>query len=187
MTMFGSAKLSGLKARGVDLFKAFSRGADLAGADFSGARLVLCLFLNAMAPGLQISEALLDKSSFAGSDLTDANVTLARGPATIWSGAKLLGTDFRYAELMDAHFIEVTAIGAKFSAARLERASFYRASLESVEFVKANLLRTNLSKAMMTSVPFIGANLYEAIFRDSKATKCDFTDANTKRAVFNAA
>jgi uncharacterized protein YjbI with pentapeptide repeats len=187
LVAFSSAILSRVNFRGAVFHKVLAMGAPLDRADFTGADLAHCLFVEMKAEGLLLERARIERTSFARSDLRGAKVTDAHGQGSIWTGATLDGADFSFAVLPDAQLSEASAKGTLFFGADLRGARFYRAVLDGAQLFHANLARADLNKASLNATVFREANLYDAKLLGAAGANCDLEDAYTARARFEGA
>ena len=118
------------------------RGANFAGANFSGAKLTGATFHESRLEGADFHDAFLDRVLFDGANLAGANFagasaaqarfdfTSLKGAVcsnanmlkASFEGANLIDTDFRGANLFEAEFLDATGSSAKhFEGANLKR------------------------------------------------------------------
>ncbi len=132
--------------RGADLSRAYLIGADLSGADLRGADL--------------------SGADLIGADLSGADL----------SGARLIGADLSGADLSGARLI-----GADLSGADLIRADLIGADLIGVDLSGADLSGVDLSGARLSGADLSGADLSKTIFDENQVNlfcqKYDFTNS----------
>jgi uncharacterized protein YjbI with pentapeptide repeats len=95
----------------------------------------------------------------------------------IFSEQNLIESDFKRADLCDAHFEN----------AQLQRANFTQANLDGAYLQGANLTKTILKKADLSEANLTGANLTEAILIKADLTGANLTRANLTRAILEGA
>jgi uncharacterized protein YjbI with pentapeptide repeats len=186
-TILSGANLTEAVGEECHFLQAIAAKAVLNRARFARARLERCAFLEIQASGIDLTQADLTRSSFAGATLDRAVAVEARGEATVWIGARLDYADLSHARLPRAHFSEGSLLYTRFCAADLEEARFYRASLDHTELGQARLFGADLCRATLTGARFVGANLYDAKLLDAVVSGCDFTGANLRASTLERA
>jgi uncharacterized protein YjbI with pentapeptide repeats len=139
--------------------------ADIAGADFAGARLVIANFSECLGPGASFRNATLDNASFSDAQIPRTDFSFATGVGvdfrsanlerTIFSGASLPKSDF--SEAMMNSVIASTDrsntrrrtdfTGSKFTGTTIRNCDFSDCSLEDASFEGADLVKTNFARA----------------------------------------
>lgn len=104
----------------------WAHNADLAGANFSYARLYGSIFVDATLDGVDFSMASLDGATFMNIDLVSTNFIQTRMKGTFWDN--------------------VTVKNASFINADLSLASFFNVSFDQVEFLETSLQAASLSE-----------------------------------------
>ena len=115
----------------INLISAKLNGANLSGADFTNAKLML-------------------------SDLCEVSMI-----ETKFVGANLAGAMMSEACLQKADFTDALLVGADLSGADLEEANFTAANLGGVNFTGANLRGVNFSEAIMTGADFTKTDILQ--------------------------
>jgi len=113
-----------------------------------------------------------DKDSFAGADLTRADLR----------EANLTGADLR-----EANFTKANLSGANLLGANLRDANLSDANLTEANFTKANLKDANLIRGNFTKSNLSGANLNGAVLTKTKLNEADLSGANFTGAALNKA
>jgi len=139
--------LANFDLSGLDLSKL-----DLTGADFSG--------------------AMLDKTSFAGSVLADANFTQALAREA----------DFSAADLERAQFAKASAASSTFAQAKLRNAQLVVGDFTGADFSASTLANADLRGAVFDQAKLAGADASAC-----QAQSASFTDGDLSGAKFNAA
>lgn len=124
-----------------DCAKCYLRGAELAGAQLTGADLRNTVFYEADLRGADLRKGDLSKSDLGRAVLMRADL----------SGAKLRGVDLTRADLLRARLVL-----ADLSGANLGRADLMEADLVAADLSGADLSGANLSKAILFD-PYWGA------------------------------
>ncbi|OIQ95341.1 secreted effector protein pipB2 [mine drainage metagenome] len=174
----GYLELDGLDLRHCNMtntsfFGAYLRGANLSGANMERAYLNLARLENAdlshaNLKDATIFQAIFDKTSFKGANLTNARMIGTLGNVDM-SDANIshgrFGLDIGNQPMGAMRF---DAIGGNFANSNFEGADINRTNVRFANFRNANLRNTNLfradfSKADLTGADITGANLNEAI------------------------
>ena len=113
-------------------------------------------------PGINLADALLERVSWRGVDLSSANLVQA---------------DFTCADLTRADLSATAARGAQFRAAKLRRARMRGINAPAARFVGANLQGASLVKADLSGATLTNANLTGASLRGANLTKANLSDA----------
>jgi uncharacterized protein YjbI with pentapeptide repeats len=202
---FADTDFSGVTAAGIHFLKSDLRGLKLAGAsltkcnfldtkvegvDFSGATLTQTVFLTASGEGAIFKDAKLtnlrvvkdssfERASFAGAEMSRANLRGTRLSGSDFSGARLdeadlsecdlRGATLRRAVARDSRFIKADLSGADASAADLMRAILQRAKIAGASFRGANLFRADLLRVQVDGATDMkGANLTQIRYVEAK-------------------
>jgi uncharacterized protein YjbI with pentapeptide repeats len=118
--------------------------ANLLGANFEGAKLIL----------VSMAHADLQGARLAGLELTGADLSNAK-----LLGARLSGSELSYVNLDGALLRNTHLEGATLDHASLRGANLTRAEAPAASFVNANLEGTQLTQANLRTALFLGANL----------------------------
>lgn len=163
--VLNEAKLTGLVARGAQLYAAVFVKADLVGADFRGAMLAKANFIGIRGQGMSFGGAELSGAVFVDTcELAGArfdwsvckgtNLRGSRLQGATFDGAMLDGSDFSDCDLQAASFDLVRARGARFVVADLRRARLIRADLMGASLSRADLRGTDLSDSSLHEADF---------------------------------
>lgn len=157
------------------------RGRDLAGRDWSGARLA----------GTGFAGLDLRGTMFEGADLTGADFRGAMLEDAVFTGANIAGADFSNCAMRGANLSAATGAGARFVAADLTEARLFetklpgadlsRATLEGSVVLNGDLTRADLSGARMSRVIFITSSFDEAILTGAELVRCILLQASMQR------
>lgn len=136
-----------LAATGLSPAAAFTNCSDSPAPGVNWTRCVLgdVAYENVNMTGAQLISARLERSSFDGSNFTDAR---ARSVKLV--SASLKNTVFDRADLQDADLTRADLEGASFKDARLRRTRLYRANLRGADFSGATLEGAELLHADLT-------------------------------------
>ncbi len=102
-----------------------------------------------------LRDGKLRGSSFDYGDLSGSDLTGADGRKASFIRAKLVGTVFDEARLLDADFTRADLTGASFRNADLRQARFYRAVLREADFTGARMQATDLYRADLSGAIWI--------------------------------
>lgn len=181
-TVLNEATLIGATCPRVRFDKPILNDVCLEGANFTHAEVTAGVFARCKAKRVNFSNAILNRTSFIGSDLTESIFVSARGEDTTWVEANIGGADFSLVVMPSAQFNQAKADRARFYGANLKRSRFYRANVDKAELVRANLHEANFTGASIAGTRFIEANLFDARFVMVTGSGADFTKANLKSA-----
>jgi uncharacterized protein YjbI with pentapeptide repeats len=152
--------------------------------------------------GADFSNAILDKTSFAGSRLADANFTKALLHGADFSEAALqrarftqssaASSTFAKADLQGAQLVDGDFTGADFSASKLSRsdlrgAIFDQAKLAATDAASCRAPHASFTDADLTSANFNGAELVAASFSGSRLADANFAASACAQAEFYGA
>lgn len=132
-------------------------GANLAGLDFSNAK---------------ITKQTLENINFSESNLSDANL----------SGNGFINIDFSRAKLVDAYLRKGFFYGVDFSEADLKNCEIDVLHGNDLNFTRADLSNADLSGGHLDGSVFPDANLRNADLRGALLQKADFSEAILQRA-----
>lgn len=121
--------------------------------------------------------AILIGVDFRSACLKNADFRSSRLEGTNFIGVHLENADFRFAYLKKAQFNVAFLDGAQFSESQLAEAKFTWAQLNGADFYQAHLEGAN----------FGGADIEGAIFRETRLKGANFNGANLKRTDFSGA
>lgn len=177
--------LSGLDFKGASLAGSNLYGADLTelslkGTELSRVRLDRAVLIRANLSGANLSDATILRPTVY-SDLSNnhadaprfSGATLAR----IRVQADLSGSDFRGADLTDAHFDPLEARAGQGTLMTLSANV-----LKSCDFSGARARTANFTRAVMTFSRFTGADLTGALFAEADLSMVDFSGADLTNA-----
>ncbi len=137
--------------RGADLTGIMSvKGSSFEGASFAGANLTRAQLRGTRLDGADFSEARLDGADLSECDLRGANLEHATARGALFMKADLAGANLRRADLMEAI---------------LQRAKLHGTNLEGANLFRADLLKVDVDGGTITR----GANLKAIRFVQAKA------------------
>lgn len=156
-------------------------GADLRGADLTGARADRALLVNAdlrdvRAAGASFHQADLRRANAAGADLSFANLTFARLQGALLTGAQMPAAHLGDARLQEADLAGANLDAADLGGAHLEGAFLTRARLRGAQMVGAFLETTYLGKADLEGAYLFNANLVGAQLPGARLVGADLSD-----------
>lgn len=178
---FDGMDLRHCKMVNTSFFGAYLRGANLSGANLQRAYLNLARLENAILAGADLTDAtifqaIFDKTSFKGANLTNARVIGTLG-AVDMSGANIkngrFGLDIGNQPMGAMRF---DAVGGKFANANFSGADINRSNLQFSDLRNADLSNTNLFRADLSKVDLTGANLAGADLSEADLDGTIFTD-----------
>jgi uncharacterized protein YjbI with pentapeptide repeats len=180
--------------KGVELFHADLRGADLSGVDLRGAQLDHAFLHRAHLDGADLSGASLKGTHLLLAHLTGADLSNAELGGAVFSGADLRGANFRSAQLSGAQFGDAYLVtGGSIrrqgptGQARLDGAEFWDADLTSASFGGVDLRGAKLAQVNLTRAWLMDANLTDVDLTDVKLTRAYLVGADLTGAKFNGA
>ncbi|MHC4955605.1 MAG: pentapeptide repeat-containing protein [Planctomycetota bacterium] len=158
-------------------------GAELAGAEWSGASLPGLRFCRADLDGANMESALLDGANFRRARLREARLDGASLAKATFDRALLGRAQLRHARALKASFLGANLVEADLTAACLERAKFAEADLRDARLVRADLSRATLSKAQIDGADFSRANLASAFMAHLDLRRANWTGARFEGAI----
>ena len=120
----------------------------------------------------------LDGVDFTGSNLTGADFTGAQLKGANFTRCRGAGTMFRFASMAEATLECVEFGSANFGGAQLTSASLEESTFVRCSFEDANMHSVNGEMASFVECVFAHANLVRAAFLQADLDKCDFMWAN---------
>lgn len=135
----------------------------LAGADFDR-----CMFVEAAASGLDLSNVRFTSCNLYRGDFREAR--LRQAPGSIFAESNCTEADFVEAELTGALFAKVEASGARFTGAKLGRAMFPESTLVGADFTGAFAVESVWNGADLTDANFERVDAYRSTFRNGVLT-----------------
>lgn len=188
------AVLKGAKLSGAQLLEVVLEGADLSqvsaerlfflrtnlfGTKWEGARLVHCAFV----------EADISGTDFSGADLKSSAFVTVKGEGAIFRGAKLSnlrvvhgssfeGAIFSGAQLMGSNFRKTLLKGANFEGADLSKSEMSETDMRDVNFHKAVAVESRFNKTNLSGANMISSNLMMCLFHGARLGGADFRGAN---------
>ncbi len=173
------------------------RRIELFASDLAGVALV----------GIDLSNAVLEKSDFTGSDLTDSNLAKAdfsgidgndlklcdatavgsKWREAILEGADLSGADLSHGDLAEADLSKTKGSYVKLSGARLRDVNISESDWSNADLSEARLHKANLSKAKLESADLTEATANEANFEDANLENVIALRAKLQQANFTRA
>jgi uncharacterized protein YjbI with pentapeptide repeats len=180
-TQFASTDLSSAFFEACDLEGADFSSCNLTSANFNGANLYQANFNGASGRGIAMEGAKINEIRvIEEADFTNGNFRHTIGHESIWENAKLVGTDFRYAQMSGADFTGADLAEANASFADLAQSNFSKADLKKAKFVLMNLFLGSLESADLSETDFNGSNLYGVEFYNVTIRNANFEGANLK-------
>ncbi|MEO5950548.1 MAG: pentapeptide repeat-containing protein [Candidatus Saccharimonadales bacterium] len=137
----------------------------IAAADLNGVTIEKCRLGGAQLPRLSARDALLSKSDFSGSIMTQASFN-----RVILSDCRMSGLDFSNAQLHDVVF----------KGCKLDMVNFRFADLRRVKFVDCQLVEADFLSGVLHDVTFESCQLEATVFE--KAT-CKSVDLRTSELI----
>ncbi|MFM0516239.1 MULTISPECIES: DUF2169 domain-containing protein [Caballeronia] len=171
------ASLANYDLSGVDLSKL-----DLSGADFSGAVLDKTSFAGSRLADADFTRALLHGADLSETDLQRARFTQSSAAASTFAKA-----DLRGAQLADADFTGADCSASKLNEADLRGAIFDRSKLAGADLSACRAQHASFTDADLSGAKFIGADLVAASFSGSRLAGSDFSAAACRQAEFYGA
>jgi uncharacterized protein YjbI with pentapeptide repeats len=171
------ASLANYDLSGVDLSKL-----DLSGADFSGAVLDKTSFAGSRLADADFTRALLHGADLSETDLQRAQFTQSSAAASTVAKA-----DLRGAQLADADFTGANGSASKLNEADLSGAIFDQSKLAGADLSACRAQRASFTDADLSGAKFTGADLVAASFSGSRLAGCDFSASACRQAEFYGA
>ncbi|CAL8478535.1 DUF2169 domain-containing protein [Caballeronia sp. S22] len=171
------ASLANYDLSGVDLSKL-----DLSGADFSGAVLDKTSFAGSRLADADFTQALLHGADLSETDLQRARFTQSSAAASTFAKA-----DLRGAQLADADFTGADCSASKLNQADLRGAIFDLSKLAGTDLSACRAQHASFTDADLSGAKFIGADLVAASFSGSRLAGCDFSASACRQAEFYGA
>ncbi|GJH24598.1 DUF2169 domain-containing protein [Caballeronia novacaledonica] len=171
------ASLANYDLSGVDLSKL-----DLSGADFSGAVLDKTSFAGSRLADADFTRALLHGADLSETDLQRARFMQASAAASTFAKA-----DLRGAQLADADFTGADCTASKLNEADLRGAIFDQSKLAGADLSACRAQHASFTDADLSGAKFIGADLVAASFSGSRLAGCDFSASACRQAEFYGA
>lgn len=171
-----SLELPALKAVDAILPKVGLAGLNLAGADFTSAKLHEARFGRCALQDARFDQAELPGADFTGANLEGANFTSADLRSCVFAQAWLFNVTFTRTVLLDTNFSSAMLAQSNFSAIQgrsLAGVNFARACLVSADFhdvdaPRAGSTRTTFSGACLAGADFSNASLFDVILTDAQ-------------------
>ena len=134
-------------------------------------------FFGSILNEVDFSFVKLIGTDFRYAELNRAYFTLSELNETDFRAAKLNGTNFNDAELKKTNFNDAELKGASFQGAELKKVSFYEAKLNGANFVNVELNEVNFRDAELNGSYFRHSELKTVNFRDADCSDVDFMGA----------
>jgi uncharacterized protein YjbI with pentapeptide repeats len=145
---------------------------NLSGVDLSGLSL----------PGIDLTESILNKSNFANSDLSDAQLVGIIANHACFTGAGLQRANLHQALLSEADLSGIRGAGCRMTEALLKGALLPGADLSGAQLAEMMAEGAQFQQASLRQ-----ADLTEAILLGADLTKADLTEARVPRVIANEA
>lgn len=145
---------------------------NLSGVDLSGLSL----------PGIDLTDSILNRTNFAHSDLSDAQLV-----GIIANHACFTGADLQRANLHQALLSEADLSGIHGAGCRMTEALLKGALLPGADLSGAQLAEMMAEGAQFQQASFRQADLTEAILLGADLTEADLTEARVPRLIANEA
>lgn len=161
--------------QGIELERGgFGIRASLHGLALSGHPLLL------IAPGLRVSEFVVDRLAFAaiileGAECDAFSASSSQMPYAIFRGARALAADLSSAKLMNADFANAEMRGASLVGAYLGSAKMRRVNLENADLDSASLHEADLRDADLRHASMRFAGLVHTSLEGSNLRRADLT------------
>lgn len=155
-------------------------GLDFSRWSLAGACFDRCMFVSAVAEGIDLSGVRFERCNLVSGRFGEARFRQA--PGTIFAECDCDKADFAGAELGGALFSKASAVSARFEGADLNNAMFPNARLAGANFSGAMAQQGAWIGADLTGANFEGVDAYRSSFRDAV-----FKDARVDRARFEEA
>jgi len=170
-------------------YKSLFQKSDLNGADFSGAVLPSCMFMNSRGedvvffeadlsrasicqdsafPGCDLRNAQMRESCFKDSDLSGADLRKARMDGTLFEGCDLSRACLRRAGAPRTKFKRVDMTGADMRGLNLLTGSLQRSRLVNADISSSNLYGVDFYKAAVGETNLEGSNLKLTLLADGR-------------------
>ena len=140
-------------------------GTDLSVWSLEGAAFERCMFVEAVADGLDLSSVRFERCNLYKGHFREARIRHA--PGSIFAECDCAAADFAGAELTGALFSKVSAPGARFAGAILENAMFPEATLVGADFSGATAVQSVWTDADLTDAGFERVDAYRSTFRNA--------------------
>lgn len=175
---FKNVNLRDVDFRGANLQGATFTGYEtqLAGADFTGARLKNAFF-----------EVDVSACCFSDTQLSDADFTAASLEGADFSHARMKRAKFNYCEPLRANFNHAVVQDIKTKGATFEKASFVGADLSNTNFVDTEFQDVDFSHADMKQVTFKTCTLSDSNFSRANLSGVTLKDHDTDNIDFEQA
>ena len=141
---------------------------DFAAWSLEGAEFDRCMFVEAAARGLDLSNVRFASCNLYKGDFRDAR--LRHAPGSIFAESDCSDADFVDAELTGALFAKVEAPGARFTRAKLGHAMFPGSTLVGADFAGASAVESVWNGADLTDAGFERVDAYRSTFRNGVLT-----------------
>lgn len=176
--------LAGCDLSGIDLSEL-----DLGGADFSGALLEKTSFAGCRLHDADFSNALLKETDFGAADLQRARLVQSSGGGGKFVKADLRGAqlgkgDFTGADFTQARLAGADAAGALFDQADMTGVDASSCRAEGAQLTGCTLSGTNFSGAALAQANFSGSQLGGSNFSAALCEGADFQGVQAQGAVF---
>ncbi|MDB5815851.1 MAG: pentapeptide repeat-containing protein [Rhodocyclales bacterium] len=180
-TLLSDAKAAGSHWRNSKWHMTIAMGAQMQGADFSGAQLSRSVLMDAQMGASQWSAAGMHtvyaggKSNWDGASLNGAKIVKCG-----WRGASLAGADMRLGIFTQSDFGD-----ADLSDALLDDAQFYRSLFLRSKLPRVTAQRTSFFQALCRKTDFGSANLSDAVLVQADTTEAIWAGARRDGAVLS--
>ena len=131
--------------------------------NFQGIKLESANCSNAILRGAELQGAKLAGANFRGGSFNRSLFCDAKAANVDFSGANLIGTDFRNADLENAKFVGADLSNANLQDANLASADLSNANLDSANLHGTNLLGTVLTDASLRATDLLGAHVFDPV------------------------
>ena len=165
---FSNCKFATVAADNVRWESATGVAVDFAAWSLDGAVLDRCMFVEAAARGLDLSNVRFTSCNLHKGDFREARIRQA--PGSIFAESNCTDADFVEAELTGALFAKVEAPRARFTRAKLGNAMFPNSTLVGADFSGAFATQSVWNGADLTDANFERVDAYRSTFRNSVLT-----------------
>ena len=154
--------------------------ADFSAWSLAGAVFDRCMFVEANARGLDLSQVRFNSCNLYKGDFREARIRQA--PGSIFAESDCSNGDFAEAELTGALFAKVEARGALFARAKLDNAMFPDSTLVGADFSGAVAVQSVWNGADLTDANFERVDAYRSSFRNGVLTNTRVDNARLVEA-----
>ena len=186
---FGEARLKMVSFQKASVKKAVFSSAEARMCLFPDANAVKALFRNARLEKCVFQRTVLDEADFSGAVLPSTMLNGATGEGVTFAGADLTktrmggkaafpGADFTGATLVQSCFRDAELSGARFRGARMGMAMFEGCDLSRADLFRVPARETRFSRTNLEGADMRGINLFLGSLRKARIVGADLTGSN---------